>query len=209
MSTSANARAGWEWGAITRDNERAVNWADYVIVAVLGLSVLVGLWRGLISEVLSIVCWVLAFWVAWMFGEQLAEKFTAVEVASARLLLGYMTCFFGVVVAGAIISFVVRKLVAGTGLSSTDRLLGMFFGLARGLLLVVVAVLLLGFTPFPRDTWWHESRLMPSFERGAQWLAAQLPDSVAQYLDFHALPLPPVLKPEAPPTMAPDKPTST
>lgn len=199
-----------------------MNWTDYVIVVVLGLSVLVGLWRGLISEVLSIVCWVLAFWVAWMFGERLAEKFTAVEVASARLMLGYAVCFFGVVMAGAVVSFVIRKLVAGTGLSGTDRLLGMFFGLARGLLLVVAAVLLLGFTPFPRDVWWHESRLLPSFERGAQWLAAQLPDSVAQRLDFRALPLPPALAPEPkavplPPDTAPvspgappaDKPSST
>lgn len=187
-----------------------MNWADYIIVAVLTLSVLVGLWRGLISEVLSIVCWMLAFWVAWIFGDRLAERFTAVEVASARLMLGYAVCFFGVVIAGALVSFVIRKLVAGTGLTGTDRLLGMLFGLARGLLLVVVAVLLLGFTPFPRDVWWHESRLLPSLEIGAQWLAAQLPASVGQHLDFRSLVLPPLTPKPAPPPdeTATNKPTS-
>ncbi|MEO8672701.1 MAG: CvpA family protein [Tahibacter sp.] len=164
-----------------------MNWADYTIVAILGLSVLIGLWRGLISEVMALACWACAFWVAWMFGEQLATRFTSIEIPSVRLLLGYGICFLAVLIAGALLSFVVRKLVAGSGLSGTDRLLGMFFGLARGILLVLVAVLLLGFTPFPRDPWWRESRLLPSFRDGAEWLSARLPDSVSKYLDFKGL----------------------
>jgi membrane protein required for colicin V production len=59
----------------------------------------------------------------------------------------------------------------------------MVFGLVRGLALVVLTVLLLGFTPFPRDPWWHQSQLLPRFEQGAQWLAARLPVEVARYLE--------------------------
>jgi membrane protein required for colicin V production len=77
----------------------------------------------------------------------------------------------------------------------------MVFGLARGLALVVFVVLLFGFTPFTRDPWWHQSQLLPGFERGADWLAARLPEQVARYLHSaddllgpagKALPLPPV-----------------
>ena len=179
-----------------------MNWADYAILGILGLSVLIGLWRGLISEAVAIACWVGAFWVAYLFGEPLADKFTSVSLPSARLLLGYGLCFVAVLVLGALVSFVLRKLVAGSGLSGTDRLLGMFFGLARGVLLVMLAVLLLGFTPLPRDPWWRESRLLPGFASGAEWLSAKLPDSVAKHLDFRGL-LPAIVAPkDAPPKPA-------
>jgi membrane protein required for colicin V production len=117
----------------------------------------------------------------------MAAQFTSVDVPSVRLMLGYGLCFVAVLVAGALVSFVLRKLIAGSGLSGTDRLFGMMFGLARGMLLVVLAVLMLGFTPFPRDPWWHESRLLPSFQNGAEWLSAKLPDSVTKHLDFKGL----------------------
>ena len=168
-----------------------MNWADYFILGVLGLSVLIGLWRGLIAEVMALVCWAASFWVAWLFGDKLAAYFTSVEVPSVRLLLGYGLCFLAVLIAGALVSFLLRKLVAGSGLSGTDRLLGMFFGLGRGLLLVLIAVLLLGFTPLPRDPWWQQSQLLPGFRNGAEWLSAQLPESVVSHLDLRGLlPLP-------------------
>lgn len=161
-----------------------MNWADYCIIAVLVLSVLMGLWRGFIGEVLALACWVAAFWVAWLFGPRLAASFTAVDTPSVRLLLGYAICFIAVLVAGALVSFLMRKLISGSGLSGSDRLLGMCFGLLRGLALVTLLVFILGFTPFPRDGWWQQSRLMPTFQQGARWLSAQLPPDVTKYLDL-------------------------
>lgn len=161
-----------------------MNWADYAILAILGLSVLMGLWRGFIAEALALAVWACAFWVAWMLGPVLAEQFSgSISTPSVRILLGYGLCFVAVLIAGAIVAFLVRKLVEGSGLSGSDRLLGMLFGLARGLALVVLAVLLLGFTPFARDPWWSQSRLLPSFERGAIWLRERLPTEVARYLE--------------------------
>lgn len=161
-----------------------MNWADYTILAVLGLSVLMGLWRGFIGEVLALAVWVCAFWVAWMLGPALAERFSgSISTPSVRVLLGYGLCFVAVLIAGAIVTFLMRKLVEGSGLSGSDRLLGMVFGLVRGLALVVLVVLLLGFTPFARDPWWSESRLLPSFEPGARWLRERLPAEVARYLE--------------------------
>src|SRR5215475_12110298 len=104
-----------------------LNWADYCIIVALALSVLMGLWSGFIGEVIALACWVLAFWVAWMFGDQLAAQLTAISVPSARLLLGYAICFVAVLIAGALVAFVMRKLVAGSGLSGSDRMLGMVF----------------------------------------------------------------------------------
>lgn len=161
-----------------------MNWADYCIIAALGLSVLIGLWRGFVGEVLALLGWVLAFWVAWSFGDKLAAKFTAIDLPSLRLLLGYAICFIAVLIAAGIVNFLMRKLIAGSGLSGSDRMLGMLFGLVRGLAVVTLGVLLLGFTPLPRDPWWHQSQLLPSFQNYAQWLSAQLPPEVTKYLDL-------------------------
>ena len=161
-----------------------MNWADYTILAVLALSVLMGLWRGFIGEVLALVCWILAFWAAWMFGPPLADRFSAsISTPSVRVLLAYVVCFVTVLIAGAIVGFLMRKLVEGSGLSGSDRLLGMVFGLVRGFALVTLVVLLMGFTPFRRDPWWNESRLLPDFEIGARWLGERLPVEVAKYLE--------------------------
>jgi membrane protein required for colicin V production len=176
-----------------------MNWVDYTIIAMLGLSVLMGLWRGFVGEVLALAVWVCAFWVAWMLGPALAERFSAsISTPSVRVILAYALCFVAVLIAGAIVTFLMRKLVEGSGLSGSDRLLGMVFGLARGLALVVLVVLLLGFTPFTRDPWWHQSQLLPGFERGAQWLAARLPQEVARHLEPVQSLLGPLAQPAAP-----------
>jgi len=160
-----------------------VNWVDYTILAVLGISVLMGLWRGLISEVLSLAIWVAAFWVAWTFGPMVAGYFEhSIQLPSARMLVSYGLCFILVLVLGALVRFVISRLVESTGLGGSDRLLGMFFGLARGVLVVTLAVFLLGFTPVTRDPWWRESQLLPQFEGVAGWLGEKLPDNVRRYL---------------------------
>ena len=92
-----------------------------------------------------------------------------------------------VLIAGALLRFLVSKLIEGTGLSGTDRLLGMVFGFVRGVLLVTLAVFLLGFTAFSRDPWWHDSMLLPQFKGMAAWLGDRVPDSVRHYLNPPAL----------------------
>ncbi|MBU6198993.1 MAG: CvpA family protein [Xanthomonadaceae bacterium] len=164
-----------------------MNWADYCILAALGLSVLMGLARGFVGEVLALAGWVLAFWFAWQFGDALAARFTAIGEPSIRLLLGYGLCFLAVLLVSGVVGFLMRKLVAGAGLSGNDRLLGMVFGLVRGLALVTITVLLLGFTPLPRDPWWQQSRLLPAFQGYARWLSARLPPEALRYLDLRGI----------------------
>jgi membrane protein required for colicin V production len=160
-----------------------MNWTDYNILGVLALSVLVGLWRGLVSEVLALVIWIAAFWVAWSFGPAVARHFEhVIELPSARIIVGYGLCFVAVLILGALLRFVISRLVESTGLSGTDRLLGMLFGLVRGVLLVTLLVFLIGFTAFTRDPWWQQSVLLPQFQHVAAWLGQQVPPGVRDYI---------------------------
>lgn len=160
-----------------------MNGTDYIILGVLALSVFVGLWRGLISEVLALAIWIAAFWVAWMLGPAAAARLEhVIELPSARVIVAYGLCFVAVLILGALLRFVIGRLIESTGLSGTDRLLGMLFGFARGVLLVTVLVFLVGFTAFTRDPWWRQSLLLPHFQHMAAWLGQQVPPGVREYL---------------------------
>ncbi|WP_250623752.1 CvpA family protein [Pinirhizobacter soli] len=160
-----------------------MTWVDYIIIAVLGLSVLIGLWRGLISEVLALAVWIAAFWFAWTFGPSVATYFEhAIPLPSVRVIVAYGLCFLVVLLLGALLRFLLARLVEGTGLGGTDRLLGMVFGFVRGVLIVTLAVFLLGFTPFTRDPYWRDATLPPYFQGVADWLGERVPENVRRYL---------------------------
>ncbi len=165
-----------------------MNGADYALLLVLLVSMGVGLWRGFVVEVLSLTVWIAAFWLAIGFGASVAERLTGVESLSARLFLGYAGVFLVVLILGGLVTWGIGKLIANTGLSSMDRLLGLGFGLLRGLVLACVAVLLMGFTPMPREPWWSESRLLPEVQRGADWMMQFLPEVALDEIDFGRLP---------------------
>lgn len=166
--------------------------ADLVLLAIVGVSTLVGLWRGFVVEVMSLAVWVAAFWLAFAYGDEAAQLFAGtVQAAGARLFLGYAALFIAALLVGGLATWLMGKLVKSTGLSGTDRLLGLVFGLLRGAALACVLVLLFGFTPLPQDAWWRESRLLPGFQRGAEWLRSWLPQAVAQHVDFRPV-LPPL-----------------
>jgi membrane protein required for colicin V production len=160
-----------------------VNWIDCVILAILFISVLIGLMRGLISEVLSLVIWVAAFWVAWTYGPSLAHYFeSSVSLPSARVAIGYGLCFVTVLLVGGLIRFMISRLIASTGLGGTDRLFGMLFGLARGVLIVALVVFVVSFTPLANAPMWRESAMMPQFRGAAEWLGQQIPENVRGYM---------------------------
>jgi membrane protein required for colicin V production len=171
---------------------KTMNAADLAILAVLALSTLFGLMRGFVGEVLSLACWIAAFWVAWAFGAQVAQFYGGwLHEPTARIVAGYATCFAGVLIVGALAGWGLRKLMNVSGLRGGDRFLGMLFGLARGVLLVTFVVLMLGFTAAPREAaWWRQSTLLPAFEDGAGWFARQLPPQVNRYLELGGQSLP-------------------
>ena len=184
-------------------------WPDYAILAVVVISVLVGALRGFIQEVFSLLVWAAAFFVAYHYGGDVAALMEdAVTLPSVRTAMGFTGLFVAVLLVGGLLNYLLGRLVAGTGLSGTDRLLGGLFGAARGLLLVVAFLLVAGLTPIPADPWWKESptiaRMMPLVD----WAASYLPESIAQHLDFEPeLPEPPGQEgqPAKPPPASPDE----
>ncbi len=160
-----------------------MNFIDIVILAVLSISVLIGLSRGLTSEILALAIWGIAFWVSWMFGPTLAAQFEhSISFPSARLAAGYGICFVGVLVVGAIVKAMVNRMLIRSGLSGADRMLGMAFGFVRGVLLVSLVAFLLGMTAFTRESWWGSSSLLPKFQPVAAWLGSQMPANASRYL---------------------------
>ncbi|MGH8509637.1 MAG: CvpA family protein [Gammaproteobacteria bacterium] len=160
-------------------------WADYAILAIIGLSALISIWRGLIREVLSLLAWTAAVLVAMAFMRPLADLLTPyLSVPSARLIIAFMALFIATLLCGAIINFIIAKLVMSSGLSGTDRMLGIVFGVARGALVVGVLVLLAGLTPLPQDPWWEQSVLLGRFEAMALWMRSYLPPELAAHFSF-------------------------
>lgn len=166
-----------------------MTWPDYAILATIAISILVGMLRGFVKEVFSLLIWGAAFALAYQFGGDVASIMEdQVTLPSARTAMGFAGVFILVLLVGGLLGYLIGRLVDSTGLTGTDRLLGGAFGIARGLALVVACVLVAGFTPIPADPWWRESagikRLMPLVE----WAADYLPDKMHDHLDFDPLP---------------------
>jgi len=164
-----------------------MNWLDVAILVLIALSAVISLMRGFVREALSLVAWVLAFWVALTFASRLAATpwlTGMIESPTARISAAFVGLFLLTLVVSAMINFLIAQLVNRTGLSGTDRLVGAVFGIARGVALVGVLVLLAGFTQMPRERWWEESVLLPQFEVLAVWMKDFLPADVQANLRF-------------------------
>jgi membrane protein required for colicin V production len=165
------------------------NWVDAVILAILGLSALISLFRGFVRETLSLISWVLAFWVALTFGHTLGELFLQKYINSPTVRLGvaFGGLFLVTLIACAIFNYFISQLVDKTGLSGTDRMLGLVFGIARGVVLVAALLLVAHLTPMPEESFWKQSLLIPHFEPLELWLKGFLPDNVSDRFKLSAL----------------------
>ncbi len=162
-----------------------MNWVDYTIVGIIGLSALISLIRGFVTEVLSLIVWVVSFWVAWTFFRDVAEPLAPwIPLPSARLGVAFVLLFLVSLIIGGFLNFLVGRLVDRTGLTGTDRLLGAIFGLARGAVVVAALVFLAGLTPLPNDPWWRDSQLIRHFQELAFWLLSLLPPDIASHFKY-------------------------
>ena len=161
----------------------AFTWVDWAIIAIIAISSLISLKRGFVKEALSLVTWIIAGVVAWMFGGALSQHLTDfIEMPSARVIAGCAILFVATLLVGALVNFLISELVRVTGLSGTDRFLGMVFGGARGALLVVVLTGLLSLAPVQKDPWWQQSSLLPHFLMVADWSKNLILGATGQWL---------------------------
>jgi len=157
---------------------------DYVFLLILVVSVLISVIRGLVREVLSLLSWVGAFIVA-KYGAPVVAVWLSGLIAHPKIRIGFS--FVLVMVASvmlfSLLSLQIVKLVKMTGLRSTDRALGAFFGLARGALVGVVLVLVASLTPLPREQYWREAFFRYPLETMASWMQPRLPDTVQERMN--------------------------
>ena len=145
-----------------------LGWVDITLLAIFGLSVLVGLWRGLVFELVSLLGWVVAFVIANALGPVLSEL---IPVASGqpglRLWIAYIVVFVAVLICCTLLARMLRALISATPLSVIDRLLGGGFGAVRGALILVVLGTLVTLSPYAQSTQWQNSH-------GALWVGMAL-----------------------------------
>lgn len=156
---------------------------DWVLLAALLLSVLIGLWRGLVYEVLSVAGWVLAFVLAQAFAEQAAAWLPLDGLSPPmRLAAGFVLVFVLVAFAAGLLAWLVQKLVASVGLRPVDRVLGGAFGLLRGLVILLALALVVSVTQMQGAAWWSGSVTASALSVSLHEIKPLLPEAVARYI---------------------------
>lgn len=157
---------------------------DIIALSLIVISILISLVRGFVKELISVVSWILAAWLSIRFSKELAQHITFTEVQSLRVFLAFLIVFVTIIFLGATVNFMIGQVVRKTPFSAVDRILGMVFGFARGVLVLSILVLLGGLTPLPKDDWWQESFAIVRVEKIAIWMQGFLPAEISQYFNF-------------------------
>jgi membrane protein required for colicin V production len=154
---------------------------DYVFLLILAVSIAISVIRGLVREVLSLASWIGAFIIA-KYGAPVVSDWMSglIDHPKMRIAFSFVLVMVAVVLLFSFLSLQLVKVVKMTGLSGTDRALGAFFGLARGVLVAVVLVLLLSLTPLPRESWWRNAFFRYPLETMASWMQPRLPETVQE-----------------------------
>lgn len=160
-------------------------WIDFAVIGIILVSAFISLVRGFVREALSLVGWAVSFWVALTFAGGFAELFlNSIDDKTFRVVVGFGILFVISLVLFVMVNYFAVQLVHRTGLSGTDRFIGVVFGLLRGTLIVAVLVMLAGLSSMPKESWWQNSLLLSQFEGIALWLGQFLPANIASSFRF-------------------------
>lgn len=156
---------------------------DWLLLTVLLLSVLLGVWRGLVFEVLSVLGWVAAFLMAQAFAEQLVPWLPVDQLAPPlRIAIAFALIFIGVAFLGGLLAWLVQKLIASVGLRPVDRVLGGAFGLLRGLVILLAVTLVVTMTQLQTAAWWADSPTAHALSGTLGHAKPLLPDALSRHI---------------------------
>jgi len=156
-----------------------MNAFDYVVAVIVLASVALGVWRGVVGEIIALAAWVLAFFAARWWGSEVAGAFfSGIADPAMRIVAAWVAVFVVVLVLMALLRLAMQGLLKALGLSLSDRLLGVIFGMARGMLIVLALVAVGGMTSLPKEKWWNEAYFSAPLETavlaGKPWLPPDL-----------------------------------
>jgi membrane protein required for colicin V production len=154
-----------------------------MVLAVLGLSTLLGVWRGLVKELLSLVSWMAAFWVAQKYATAMADWLPmSGSSPMLRYAAGFVVVFVSVLVITALVAWLIRQVLTAVGLSGFDRLLGALFGALRGLVFLLAITVVVDMTPMHESDAWQQAHATPWLNWGLKVLRPVIPADFGKYI---------------------------
>ena len=151
---------------------------DIIIIAALSISMIIGFVRGFVKEIISVSTLLFAIWASSYFGATIGNYFdTWINSSEMRTWSGRILIFVLILFSGSILGWLFSKLIRLVMLGGIDRLVGSLFGVIRGILFIGLFVIISQYSGFDNDAWWTESRLLPHFEKLADWIRVIAPKS--------------------------------
>ena len=158
---------------------------DYAVLAILVVSILLSVVRGVVRELLSLGGWIVAFMVANSFAAGFAPMLpSSIADGSLRTLLAFVALFLSALLAMALITMLTSALVKTVGLGFADRFFGSLFGFIRGFLVVLLIVLAAGLTALPQEPFWRKALLSKPLETAAMMVMPWLPQDVSRRISY-------------------------
>ena len=156
---------------------------DYAVIGVMLISLLLGLWRGFVYEVLSLTGWPLAFVLSKLYAADI-EHLLPVAQEEVRVLLAYALVFIAALLVWGMVVWLISRLIKAAGLGGMDSVLGGLFGLLRGALVILVMVWLVGMSSIPEQAFWRNAQFSRAAEDVALLTKVWLPDNIAQRMRY-------------------------
>jgi len=161
-----------------------MTWFDYAVIAIVGLSVLLAVMRGIVREIAALAGWAAALVLSSLFAQGLAQWLPASLSPMLRVVIAYLVIFLGVLLLSGLAGLLLAKLFRVAGLGFTDRAVGALFGLVRGVLIVFVSVMVAGLTSLPKEAFWREAALSGPVETAVLAAKPVLPRDLAQRIRY-------------------------
>jgi membrane protein required for colicin V production len=158
---------------------------DYAVLIIIGLSVFLGIMRGLVREVLGLVGWVAAFFIAKTYSSQLVPMMPIdIPTDGLKILAAFLVVFLATLLAASLLAIALSAIFNKIGLGWLNRLLGIFFGLTRGVVIVCIIVFMAGLTDIPKDSRWRDAMFSAPIEALVLNVLPWLPESIAKYVKY-------------------------